>query len=149
MDTYSSGHVDAVDQGETAEAIAEDLRELLDDICRLAGLTRADLRAILRRTAGYRRRVTTPAGPPDDWPELAGDPVMTNLDHSIDDAIAAVLRSSNVVSRHSAWNFNGLVWWQDGQFHERVSVHHAALETLSAPTLEGLMAAVNNRFGWD
>lgn len=88
------------------------------------------------------------SGPPADWPELGADPVMTNADLSIDEVLAAAVRGRSVVSRHAGWDFNGLVWWENGLFHEQVWVHHAVVETLSAPTLKELMTAVNTRFGW-
>lgn len=70
---------------------------------------------------------------------------MTNFDHTIDDGFAAALQAEpgEVFGRHADRDFNGEVWYADGQFHEEVWVHHVPLQTISADTLQELMAAVN------
>lgn len=92
--------------------------------------------------------VTWPVDAPADWAELNADPVMTNLDHTINEDVAALLRDRDLVSRHAAWDFNGIVWFERGHWHERVSVYHVWQTTLHALTLPELMKVVNDRFGW-
>jgi hypothetical protein len=75
---------------------------------------------------------------------------MSNFDHSIDDGLADDLKAGMRAS-HSAWNFNGQVWWDPDEqvFKEDVWVYHVKQVTLSAPTLEDLMRVVNDEYGWD
>jgi hypothetical protein len=75
---------------------------------------------------------------------------MTNFDHSIDDGLADDLKAG-LRARHSAWNFNGQVWWDPDEqvFREEVWQYHAVVATRSALTLEDLMRVVNDEFGWD
>ena len=75
---------------------------------------------------------------------------MSNFDHSQDDGLEEDLRAGKR-GTHSAWNFNGQVWYDPvaDVFREDVWVHHAKMATLSAPTLDDLMRVVNDEFGWD
>lgn len=73
---------------------------------------------------------------------------MTNFDHSIDDGLADDLKAG-MRATHSAWNFNGQVWWDadEEMFKEDVWRYNALVATRSAPTLEDLMRVVNDEFG--
>lgn len=75
---------------------------------------------------------------------------MTNFDQSIDEGLADDLRAG-MRATHSAWEFNGQVWWDADEevFKEDVWRHNALVATRSAPTLEDLMRVVNDEFGWD
>lgn len=73
---------------------------------------------------------------------------MTNCDHSIDKGFGDILKDGGYFGRHAGWNFNGLVWFQAGQFHEEVWVYRVYQETVSAKTLEELMCVVSNKYGW-
>lgn len=75
---------------------------------------------------------------------------MSNFDHSVDDGLADDLKAG-MRAAHSAWNFNGQVWWDPDEefFKEDVWVYHAKVATRSAPTLEDLMRVVSDEFGWD
>lgn len=73
---------------------------------------------------------------------------MSNLDHSIDEGLEDDLRNG-LVGTHSAWEFNGTVWFEDEMFHEEVWRYHFHIETVSAPTLRELMKEVNDRYGWE
>lgn len=90
------------------------------------------------RTGGQSKR-------PQDLREI--ELGMTNFDHTIDVGLEAALRAGGVYGRHAAWNFNGQVWFADGMFHEEVWVYKEPQGTISAPTLEELMAAVNAKYG--
>jgi hypothetical protein len=52
---------------------------------------------------------------------------------------------------HSAWNFNGQVWYDadEDMFKEEVWVYHAVAAVRSAPDLDTLMRVVNDEFGWE
>lgn len=75
--------------------------------------------------------------------------VMTNLDRSIDTAVAQRARAEQLVVQHAAAGFVGWVWWQDGRWHEFVQVHRVDRGSYSAGTLEELMKTVNDEYGWD
>lgn len=85
-------------------------------------------------------------GPPKQWREIGLE--MSNFDGSIDDGLADALRGGQVYARHAAWNFNGLVWFADGRFHEQVWQYHHPMRTYSADTLTKLMTVVNDDWGW-
>lgn len=76
---------------------------------------------------------------------------MSNFDYSIDEGFEEALRESpgEVFGRHAGWNFNGRVYFFDNQFHEEVWVYYVQQETISADTLEDLMRAVCERYGYD
>lgn len=63
--------------------------------------------------------------------------------------LAEELKAGPVFSRHAAWNFNGLVWWDGFQFCEEVWVYHEIQEVAKADTLEALVSAVNDKYGSD
>lgn len=88
-------------------------------------------------------------GPPTGWTELPLGNVMNNRDQEIDWPVAALLRQGGCFSRHSGWDFSGLVWFADGRWHERVSGHGTPRAAYSADTLEELMRTVNDEFGWN
>jgi hypothetical protein len=82
-----------------------------------------------------------------DWPEI--DELMSNCDHEVNQEVAQRLKADGVIARYSAWNFNALCWFCDGQFHAAVSVFHDHVATISADTPEDLMRDVSKQFGWD
>lgn len=85
--------------------------------------------------------------PPEGWTWLRID-VMTNLGHKVDESVAAGLRGGGAFAQHAAEKFHGLVWFDDGRWHERVSVHHEPVGCYSADTLQELMKTVNDEHGW-
>ena len=72
---------------------------------------------------------------------------MSNFDHVIDEGMAEALQAGHCYGQHYAWNFCGDVWWQDGQFIERVKVYRVVCGFHSAPTLRELMKVVNEAWG--
>jgi hypothetical protein len=76
---------------------------------------------------------------------------MSNCGHEIDDGFEEALRArpAEVYGRHAGWNFNGLVWFESGLFHEQVWCYRSPRKEISAPTLRELMNAVNDEFGSD
>ena len=73
---------------------------------------------------------------------------MTNFDGSIDEGLEEALRKEKCFGRHTGWNFNGRVWWDD-EFYEEVWVFGSPQEIMSAETLEKLMEQVNRKYGDD
>lgn len=74
---------------------------------------------------------------------------MTNFDNSISPGLEEELKSEKVYCHHSAWEFNGDVWYEDGLFHEAVYRYHVFVEHHEAPTLRELMTMVNDEHGWE
>lgn len=74
---------------------------------------------------------------------------MSNFDHSIDDGLEDALQREPVFCRHSAWEFNGQVWWDGSQFREQVWRYHAPIATYAEDTLRELMETVNDNHGWE
>jgi hypothetical protein len=74
---------------------------------------------------------------------------MSNCDGRIDPGLDKALRArpGQVYGRHAGWNFNGLVWFESGLFHEQVWCNKVPQKELSARTLRQLMDAVNGEFG--
>lgn len=74
---------------------------------------------------------------------------MSNFDDSIDEGLEAALRAapSKVYGIHSAWNFNGRVWYNGTSFVEEVWRHKAVVDTIRADTLTALRDAVNEKYG--
>jgi hypothetical protein len=67
------------------------------------------------------------------------------IDEGMDEALRA--RPAEVYGRHAGWNFNGLVWFEGGLFHEQGRCYRVPRKEISAPTLGKLMSAVNAEFG--
>lgn len=87
--------------------------------------------------------------PPVGWLEVVPNwHVMTHADLSIDEDVAATLRQGGYFSRHAAWDFNGLVWFRDGRWHEAVWVHRRYVASYDADSLTELMKLVNDVHGW-
>ncbi len=72
---------------------------------------------------------------------------MSNFDHVIDEGLEEQLRAGEHCAQHSAWDFCGYVWFEDGQFYEEVWRFHQHVATLSADDLRELMEAVNDEYG--
>jgi hypothetical protein len=75
---------------------------------------------------------------------------MSNFDHEIDSGFAEALMAAPgaVFGRHAAWNFNGLVYFKHGKFHEQVWIYLEYRETLSADSLKELMKIVCDKYGY-
>ena len=77
------------------------------------------------------------------------DTALTNFDHSIMPGTAELLKSPGNYTHHAGENFNGVVYWDGSRFCEDVWCYHVYRETIKAETLEKLMEAVNDKYGWD
>lgn len=91
---------------------------------------------------------------PDGWESLCA--VASNFDAEggtrtvpIDLKVVESLLAGGCVASHSAWDFHGLVWCNvSGQWFEMVMVHQVHKVTLSGDSLEELLRAANDEFGW-
>jgi hypothetical protein len=81
--------------------------------------------------------------------EYSGDALITNLTGKIDQDIELKIKGSNHFSRYSAWNFNGLVWWNDELGFWRIEVwqYNNYVATYLADTLEELANEVDRIYG--
>lgn len=83
---------------------------------------------------------------------LHGASVISNFRGAVNSEVAALLagRPEQLCAVHHATRFCGDVWATgDGRWVETVYVHHVAQGSYIAPTLEALMTAVNDDWGWD
>jgi len=72
----------------------------------------------------------------------------SNFDYEIDEGFEEALRKKNVYGIHSAWNFNGAIWHEDGIFYEAIMRFRSHVETLRAKTLEEVIKKANDEFGY-
>lgn len=74
------------------------------------------------------------------WPIIQNGPidVYSNFDHELVPTAEKALREG-WVGEHCAWNYHALIWYQDGCFHEEVSVYGNAVATHSAPDLSDVI----------
>jgi len=87
------------------------------------------------------------ASPTDKMDEI--DFEMSNFDNSIDKGFAEALRAEpgKVYGIHSAWGFNGSVWFGEEKFYEEVRVYGSVQAVMEASTLRKLMDKVNAIYG--
>ena len=74
---------------------------------------------------------------------------MSNFDHQVDEGLAQALTETPIFASYSGWNFHGYVWFEDRQFHCEVWTYNAYRGTVSAATLEEIMEAVSDHYGYD
>ena len=86
---------------------------------------------------------------PDDFTEHDGNAVLSNLDRGVDESVMEEIKGKELFSRYAGWNFNGLVWWQNKQWHCEVWRYRSYNETFSADTLEEIMTLVSDKYGYD
>lgn len=83
-----------------------------------------------------------------DLPECDED-VMSNFDGAINPESEKQVRARTHMSRHAAWNFNGLVWFDGEKFIEEVWVYGTPVAVYDAPDLQTLMEISNDNHGRD
>lgn len=87
--------------------------------------------------------------PPEECEEIPADgPGMSNFLHMIDPEFESLLKTFRFYGHHAAQDFNGDVWFQQGDFHESVYRLHVFQGHYTAPTLRELMTKVNDKHGW-
>lgn len=74
---------------------------------------------------------------------------MTNLGLSYDAGLEADLRSHRRYAIHAAWNFMGVVWFEDGKLHEEVWQFDLPIDHLESESIASLMDLANGKYGGD
>ena len=72
---------------------------------------------------------------------------MSNFDGAIDEGLEEKLKEGKFFGQHFGLNFCGVLWFQDGEFHELVQVYGAVVNHAKAATLEELRNLVNEVHG--
>lgn len=85
---------------------------------------------------------------PEGYAELPDWTGMSNFMYTIDDGFEDRLRTGRVWGHHAGREFNGRVWFEDGLFHEQVWRYGEVRAHVAEPTLQRLMTAVNDVWGW-
>lgn len=80
--------------------------------------------------------------------EDGGQTGMSNCDFTVGEGVEEGLRAGKW-TRYAGWNFNGLCWFADGQFHCQPWTYHVPQAVISADTIKGLMEAVSDVYGYD
>lgn len=83
--------------------------------------------------------------PPENLAEIGT--MMSNFDYEIDAAKVEQLKAGDCVGTYTAWNFVGLVWFEEGQFHIAVQRYGKHRRTFSGDSLEDLMRDVCDEYG--
>jgi hypothetical protein len=73
--------------------------------------------------------------------------VYSNFDHVLEKAIAEKLALGGSRASHAAWDFNGIVWFEDGVWFEKINRYQHHETTLEGATLEEVLSEANGRFG--
>jgi hypothetical protein len=73
---------------------------------------------------------------------------MSNFDHLVDGGMEEELMLGRR-SVHSAWNFNGIVWYDSPRYCEIVQRYHEPVDYIVASDLQALMESVNDKWGWE
>ena len=84
-----------------------------------------------------------------DTMEFLPEIEMSNFDHTIDEGLEEVLRANPArkYAQHSAWDFCGYVWFENGKFFEQVWRYKAPIDELEANDLKELMLETNLLYG--
>lgn len=65
----------------------------------------------------------------------------------IQESAEETIKQPNVFGEHCGYNFHGIVWFEDGQYHEEVCMYKMVRGTYHADTLEELVQEVNSKYG--
>lgn len=77
------------------------------------------------------------------------DDVMSNFDHSINKDIAKQLKETNSYAGYPAWDFHGMVWYQNGQYHCEIKRYRCHIDTISNEDLKEIMNEASDKYGYE
>jgi hypothetical protein len=89
--------------------------------------------------------MSNPQSAPPDAATL--DLKMSNFDHVIDSGLAERLQGGNFIADYFAWNFKGVVWFQDSQFHCEIWRYRQHVDTIHANSLQDIMDIASTQYG--
>lgn len=75
--------------------------------------------------------------------------VMSNFDHEVEPWAEEKLKSGDFRGDYPAWEFHGTVWWEESNFHCQVMRYGSHIDTVSAPTLQGIMDEASGKYGYE
>lgn len=74
------------------------------------------------------------------------DEAYSNFDHTWNDGAREAI-DNGAQMQHSAWNFVGYISKNGDVYEEQVWQYHSHVKTVTAPSLDELVADVNHQFG--
>lgn len=74
---------------------------------------------------------------------------ISNFDHSIDKENETTLKDTLSYGDYPAWNFHGIVWFEENQFHCEIWRYRSHVETISAKSLEEIMKVACSAYGYE
>lgn len=86
---------------------------------------------------------------PKDFMYYEGEDIMSNFDRVIDKKTEAAIKGKKLYSHYPAYNFHGVVWYQNNQWHCRVSRHGCHVATFSESDLNDLMNVCSENYGYE
>lgn len=73
---------------------------------------------------------------------------ISNFDFAADDGVEEELRTGKRYCEYTGWDFCGYVWFADGKFKCDVWRYKSPVEIIEADTIEALMHAVSEEYGY-
>ena len=73
--------------------------------------------------------------------------IMSNFDHSIIANAADKLQKNKTYGRYPAWNFHGIVWYENNQFYCQINQYGIHVDTIKTDTLEEIMEKASEKYG--
>ena len=75
--------------------------------------------------------------------------VYSNIDHVYDDSVVAELEKGDCFARHSAWDYNGSVWFDvaTATWYEDIWRYQAKVEQFTADTVMGVIQQAIDEYG--
>lgn len=85
---------------------------------------------------------------PDSMRLLEGS--MSNFYFACDPGVEKELkdRAGKVYADYAGWNFHANVWFFDGLYRARVKCYGANMEVITSKSIDGLMTAVSDKYGY-
>jgi hypothetical protein len=73
--------------------------------------------------------------------------IMTNFDHTIEPDAEETLKKNKVFGVYPAWNFRGIVWYEDGVFYCEIWQYGDHVNTIEGDDLSEIMETASQLYG--
>ena len=73
--------------------------------------------------------------------------IMTNFDHTIVPNAEEALKKNKVFGVYPAWNFRGIVWYEDGIFYCEIWQYGNHVNTIEGNDLSEIMETASQYYG--